>query len=408
MIELLRTNRIKWCCPLFMVEFFCIILFNAQYSMAEDLTVESIPELMQVSQCSAQGGSVSILGDYVNRSTDPCRMIVINSITAQTVRFDSGIWVAPAIFFNEGKKFLAATVKEVEGPTTYAIYDLNGIESNHLTTKDRIAPSESGTYFYSVNTLTAPARPIIYTTDFTVLKEFKVGKDVSSNWDATIIEDSLYILSDQFTIRLYRLPEFNIIGEYDIELGLGIPTHRLYCNENGTLCILSNYRSLGLINTKTGFTQTIPFEFIDKIHLSSDGNRVYSVRGRHEYMTVQEFEFDGSSFTEANLDTIVFAEYIPGPIKAIPESIIETPDGIAINLSLLHGEDPRTSNMSVATMFSSHQKGISKSLQCRVINGLTWQDNSEARSRLRCLTPLATAKAQIKEINSCGEEASNE
>lgn len=408
MIDLLLINRINRRCSLLVIGLFCIILFNVNYSVAEEITVESVPELMRVSRCSAQGGSISILRDQPSDSGSPCAMIVYNSYTGQTVSFDSGIWLAPAIFYDQGNRFLTATVKVIEGPTTYTVYDLDGNKLDQFITRDRLTPSESGKFFYTESILTAPAKPVVYNSDFSILKEFKIGEDVAANWDATILGDSLYILSDRFTIKYYGLPSFNVIGEYNIELGPGIPTHRLYCNENGTLCALSNYRSLGIVNTTTGFTQTIPFEFVDKIHLSSDGNHVYSIRGQHEYMTIQEFGFDGKSFTEVKLDEIVFADYMPGPVKAIPDRIVELPDGIAVNLSILHGSDPRTDRKSVATMLAPHNIDQSKSVQYSFIEGLVWRDDTENSAKLKCITSISASRAQVKDIKSLRKEVTNE
>lgn len=132
----------------------------APQSEAEELTVESLPLLEKVTHFSAQGSAFCIVGDYTNRKTDPYRMVVANSVTGQVVRFDSKLWAAPAIFFDERKQFLTATFKDAEGPITYTVNDLDGNMSSQLTTKARIEVSGSGEYFFSVNELSAPARPM--------------------------------------------------------------------------------------------------------------------------------------------------------------------------------------------------------------------------------------------------------
>jgi hypothetical protein len=370
-------------------------------AIAEEITLESVPELMHGAQASTQGGSISILGEYANHSTDPCRLMVFNCNTGQSVRFDTGLWSAPAIFFDEGRKFLTATYEILVfgGPTNYTIYDMDCNASYQLTTNGRIAPSESGRYFCNVS----GSRPIIYNFDFSILKEFKANEDISSGWDATFIGDSIYILCDRYVFQMYHLPDLKIIKEFYIEPGPGIPMRLLYCEDNGKFCALSSRYGLRIINTVTGNFQSIAFELVSKIHVSSDGNRVYSIGGRRDYMIIYQYDFDGTSFSNTRLDTVVYAEYLPGPIKAKPESIIELPDGIAINLKRLHGEDPKTSRRSVGTVFTSHQENPSNSVQYKFTDGLTWLDNSGATPIIRNFTYLSSSKALIKEINSYGE-----
>lgn len=74
-----------------------------------------------------------------------------------------------------------------------------------------------------------------------MLKEFVVGKDVSGNWHAEIIGDSLYVLSDSSDLRLYQLPSFDLLSEHHVELGPGTPMTRLFCSEAGILCAISNF-----------------------------------------------------------------------------------------------------------------------------------------------------------------------
>lgn len=163
-----------------------------------------------------------------------------------------------------------------------------------------------------------------------------------------------------------------------------------------------------MINTVTGFTQTIPFDFIDKVHLSTDGTNICSVRGQHDILIVQQHTFNGEAFVEARSDTLVLADHISGPVKAVPETMLELPDGMVLNLSMFLRDRALTGTKSVASMFCLPPVSNSQSLQVSLSNGVIWQDNSGTTAKLRRLTPLSDGRAKIVEIIADGKEATRD
>jgi len=268
---------------------------------SQEAIIQESPRLVKGSNISFQGNSVSILGDFRNKEVDPCRCIVKNLVNEKTVKFNDGNWIKPAVFFNNGLEFITCTFKDPEGKRIYKKYDLDGNKIGEVSLKGDLNPSETGRYFYTRFNLLSMSMPTLYDEFFNKIHTFEIE---GNDWDACIIQDSLYILKNNKKIRLYALPDLYIIKEIEFNLDYtnSPPINEFYVSQTGDYCAVSNYKNVIVVNLKTAETTPYKYDFVQRVEFSDDDKYVYFINSKNKSINMDIYGLKDNSYKSLQLD----------------------------------------------------------------------------------------------------------
>ena len=358
-----------------------------------------VPELNKAGNFSAQGGSFSVLRGITNNPTNKYKCVVMNPEMSKSVKFSEKLWSRPAVFYNDGLNFLTANFVFAEGRVTYAIYDLDGRQYDQLSVNADLLPSSTGRYFYTRFSMMRPSPPIVYDASLAVIKRFD---DASIDWDAVMVDDSLYILRDSQKLFVYLLPDFTLQREIVFTLGTGAPLRELYCGESGTYCAISNFHSVALVNLLTGDTQTVSPSFTQAVTFTPDASIVLLSSYRNGLLVVERFINENGDFVHAHPIEVDLARDIPDLKKAILYSFRTDGELLLVNFSyiLTTYEIGEISTTSVVVDLQSKTSPSSPSFQ--VLPGPSWLTDLDSNSRIHTLSFDGDGTVSVRSIDSKG------
>jgi hypothetical protein len=240
---------------------------------ASEQVFERIPAVRTSLQVTAQGGAFAVTSLKPGQDGQEC--IVHDLSSGKSLTFAPPFLGDRIYFSDHGRKFLLGASSGPEDVISYTLFNFDGEELARIETFYRLQPSSGGKYFHTVNTPMDPSPPLVYDSCFNLVKDFR--KEVSPDWDAFIVGDTMYVMRDLTTVRLYRLPKFVPTKEYAVSLGSGPPLYQFYCNRTGTVFALSNYQELGLVCLASDRTFIIPSGNVRTAHIADDGKDVYLI-----------------------------------------------------------------------------------------------------------------------------------
>ncbi len=375
-------------------------------SVAEELTLPGIPALESVTRFSAQGSSFSILGEYQNRGVDPCRLAVVDLKSGKVIRFSDKLFTGPAMFFDNGSRFLTATFLKTDGPTTYTAHDMAGNELATLTTEALVRPTRTGQYFFSIFSLINMTRPTVYDDQMILLRQFGEEDQVGVDWNAGIIQDSFYVLRVGDELRVYSLPALQQVSVFSLSFGKGSPLKELYCSGAGSLCAVSNFETVNVIDMITGAKRVQTVDAIRRVLFSPDGILFAALSARSGIVKTEWFAFNTG--TPAGSGIFDLQEHAIGLRRVQLGQVSITPHCLLLNYTASFGVPPNTSRSigSIIVSYKLGDEGLVAMGDPRMLDGPSWSVREDAFSTVYNLSRHDQGNTLVKTVK--WEEVSRE
>ena len=307
------------------------LVLSIAYGKAADTEIAEILVRFS-SQVCYQGKSYAVWQQSDNG--EGCEYIVYNSEASRVLRYTSPACAGRPSLFAGGTGFLLPSSQYYEGPVTYTRYSIDGVPSGSLTTSALLVPSVQGSYFYTKNLTLRPTEPTIYDSEFRLLKRFSVPTEVSGDWQAYILNDSLFVLRDGSNVNIYELPHCDFLTRYSPDIGTGLFFYKLSCNSSGTLCAIANGVNVGVIDLLGENTTVIESKMVRDVHITDDGEHLYFLYPiRDGVLSIEEYGFQAGTVKLLRTDSLPLATLDPAVRKARVDTVISSAHHIIVNLS---------------------------------------------------------------------------
>lgn len=283
------------------------------------------------SQVCYQGNSYAVWQQSNNG--EGCEYIVYNSEASRALRYTSPACAGCPSLFAGGTGFLLPSSQYYEGPVTYTKYSIDGVLSGSLTTRALLVPSVQGSYFYTKNLTLRPTEPTIYDSEFRLLKRFSVTTEVLRDWQAYILNDSLFVLRDGGNVSIYELPHCDFLARYSPSIGTGLFFYELSCNSSGTLCAINNGVNVGVIDLLGENTTVIESKMVSYVHITDDGEHLYLLYPiRDGVLSIEEYGFQSGTVKFLRSVSLPLATLDPSVRKAGVDTVISSTHHVIVNL----------------------------------------------------------------------------
>jgi hypothetical protein len=343
-----------------------------------------------------------LTGDFISvvreQTSEPIRCFVYNITRDKSVTFEDLLFVAVPQPIRDGNLFLTQTVQEPEGPSTYTIFDLDKQPHATLQSRFKIVAATNGRYFYTVQSLTSPGVPLIYDSNLTLFKKVELTRGATHAWDACMIGDSLYVLRQFSDIQIYRLPSFDKISEFHLELPKGAPLLELLCSKSGSLCAVSNYLSLGVVQISTGSSFVVKTRIAEYVHLRNDGRGFTTVDTKGSTLHLSSYRINNGECTLDRTTDIAVGQLSPGAIRVVVERSWDGGDTLLLGVKVITSTAPPVAKLQ--SLLICRPDSATQSVSPILLEGVVWPSSDTGVTHLYQLKESEIGRADFRRINA--------
>ncbi len=169
---------------------------------------------------------------------------------------------------------------DVEGVLIHRIYDFAGNELHTRLSTTWLRPTPSGRYLVSSSDLWRPSSFGVFDDRLRPLGQPLTPIVDNRSWDAIPISDTMCVVRNGRTVMQVSLPDQRVLNQRDVTMDVGHGMWGLYCNAIGSVCAVTNYNDVVVIDMASGETYRFRDELFSSLVLSGVGEPVYALLDR--------------------------------------------------------------------------------------------------------------------------------
>lgn len=280
----------------------------------------------------------------------------------------------------------------VEGPLIHRIYDFAGNELHTRLKTTWLRPTPSGRYLVASSDLLLPSSFGVFDAQLNPLDQPSEPLVDSRSWDAIPISDTMCVVRNGRTVKQVRLPDMLVQRSREVPISSGFGILGLYCNASGTICAVTNYSDVTVIDMTDGGT----FEFrggpFSSLLISPTGDFVYVLLDRGDgLLKVSQYRQD-QQLPESILE-VDLGSREAGFIRSHFDTAYSTDSYIAVNYTVfqsLAGQNGALlKSLLIARPFWRHS-------EITFIDGPSWPAD-QSGSRIHSLEFIEENRFRIRE-----------
>jgi hypothetical protein len=248
----------------------------------------------------------------------------------------------------------------VEGPLIHRIYDFAGNELHEKLKTTWLRPTPSGRYLVASSDLLLPLSFGIFDAQLKPLDQPSDPLVDSRSWDAIPISDTMCVVRNGRTVMQVSLPDQRVLNQRDVTMDVGHGMWGLYCNASGSVCAVTNYSGVAVIDMNGGDSFQFREELFSTLVISGAGEPVYALLDRGDGLLritrhdrdalpgVESIEVDLRNHEPALLRTNLDTAYFTGSQLLVNYTLFNSHTGqnpcelgsVHIGLPLSHDTEP--------------------------------------------------------------------